>query len=428
MAKTKTNTTAVDDAKAAVTAAVVERADRNDEQSTEIEQMRDELPRHALDHYLRHPKQFRALEEQLHGSNIDPADFVRSLVTLVTTNDALANAVPTHPAALRLFNRSVLRCALNIAALRLDPNPHYGHAWVVPFNTSMKIDGADMKVALATLIVGYQGYVTLAARVGWEIDGGHIWSGQEFTYDRWHPERSSLGLLTRVPAKDETPQNTWIMLTNTMNGRPRLIVEPYEWYLRARESSQSWLQDVRNQGRWENYKPKSPWNTAPLPMVLKTAVRWNRKLIPMGDSGTEHAVRWAHAHRLDGAVFAPLREDDSPRTFQLNPGRDTIGQDGEPDDPTVSNITIEAALAESSPYRDTAWYLAEIRGRAGGADVAGHDITPEVAALCDTHGYDPEIAMPVLAGEKLDPDLPRELLVAVHSLIVGTEESEPPAE
>lgn len=419
---------AVDETKALVQQAIVERADRN-----EIEVAPEEravVQRHFLDSYLRRPTNLTSLDEQLRGSGIEAEAFVRSLVTLVTTNDALAAVVPpsnAYPEVISAFNRSVMRCALNIAALRLDPSPYYGNVYVVPFKTKIKVIGPngkpiEVEVSLATLIVGYQGYVVLGARAGWEIDGGHIWEGQQFEYNRFNPAACSLGALKRVPDPDELPEFTWWSATNILTGRTRLIIEPFGWYLRAREYSQSWRGDQTTKaniasGKWSGtFKPKSPWSTAPLPMVLKTAVRWNRKLIPQGDKQTEAAVQWAYAHRIDGAVFSGAPEQLDAKKLWLPTAQDVVDRNGEPDDGGTL-LTITSAADEPDPaYLPDAWYLAEIRAMDGGRDVRGLDVSDQVLALVESHGWDPYVAMPVLTGEKRDPTLPRELLVAVHAV------------
>ena len=250
---------AVDETKALVQQAIVERADRNDVEVAPEE--RAVVRRHFLDEYLRRPTNLTSLDEQLRGSGIEAEAFVRSLVTLVTTNDALAAVVPpsnTYPEVIAAFNRSVMRCALNIAALRLDPSPYYGNVYVVPFKTKITVAGPnggkpiEVEVSLATLIIGYQGYVVLGARAGWEIDGGHIWRGQQFEYNRFNPAACSLGVLDRVPEVGELPQYTWWSATNILTGRSRLVIEPFEWYLRAREYSQSWRSDQTSKANIES--------------------------------------------------------------------------------------------------------------------------------------------------------------------------------
>jgi hypothetical protein len=51
-----------------------------------------------------------------------------------------------------------------------------------------------------------------------------------------------------------------------------------------------------------------------------------------------------------------------------------------------------------------------------------------VLGLLDQHGWDAEVAMPVLSGERLDPELPRELIVAIHSLLSNAANTDPEGE
>ena len=420
---------AVEETKALVKAAAVDRADRNDEPVPDAD--RDQLARNELDEYLRQPANMRSLEEQLRGSNVDPQWFARSLVTLVSSNDALQDARPKNdPEASAAFHRSLLRCALNIAALRLDPSPHFGHVWVLPFKTKAKRrNGKEMEVSLATLIIGYQGYVVLGQRVGYEIDGDHIWDGQPFSYNRLRAAECSIGVLDRVPDENEDPRHTWWSATNILTGHQRVIIQPYGFYLKARNYSASYQQDMRTKakidaGEWRGpYRPKSPWNTAPLPMVLKTAVRWNRKLLPLGDAASEEATRWAWAHNVDGGVFAPIETNDRRQLWV--PGRpdpaELVGYAGEPQDGgTLIDVDQPAVEPE---YLPNSVYLADIRAWDGGRDVAGYDVSDQVLRIVEQHGWDPTVAIPVLRGDRLDPELPRELLVAVHAICAGVAEA-----
>ena len=152
-------------------------------------------------------------------------------------------------------------------------------------------------------------------------------------------------------------------------------------------------------------------------MVLKTAVRWNRKLIPQGDKQTEASVQWAYAHRVDGAVFSGAPEQLDSKRLWLPTARDVVDQNGEPDDGgSMLTITSSADERADPAYVSDAWYLAEIRAMDGGRDVRGLDVSDQVQAVVESHGWDPAVAMPVLTGEQLDPTLPRELLVAVHAV------------
>lgn len=432
---------ATEQAKMLVQAASLERAERNDEPTELVEQ--SIVARNALDEYLRRPHNLQSLSEQLKGSNIDPEWFARSLVTLVSSNDALNSARPksSDMEASDAFHRSVLRCALNIAALRLDPSPYYGHAWVIPFKTRLprRAGKGQMEVSLATLIIGYQGYVALGSRVGYEIDGDHIWAGQHFKYNRLRAADCEIGTLDRVPDAHEEPVQTWWSATNIRTGIQRVIFNPFGYYLRARQYSASYQQDLAteariNSGQWEGpFRPKSPWNTAPLPMVLKTAVRWNRKLLPLGDASAEEVTRWLWANRVDGGVFSPAGYENDRKPLwapgQIGPlgvGDDIVDRDGEPED---GGTLIDVGTAEppEPEFVPDSHYLANLRAWDGGADVAGIDMTEQVVAMIEAHGWDSNVVMPVLRGARLDPQIPRPLLIALHALC-STADAEDDAE
>lgn len=399
--------------------AVAERAVRNDAEHAgtgEIVQVR----RHALDEYLSAPDRMDSIIRSLSGSGIDPERFVRSIVTLVTTNPALAEALP--PAApedmVRTFNRSVMVCALQIAALALDPSPALGHVWVVPFKSWKKEDGQfKVKGVLAQLLVGYQGYVVLASRAGWTVQVGPIWAGQDFVYNEFDPAGSRLGVLERVPAPDEVPRYVYYLAVEKLTGARRLVVRPYEHYLRARERSQSWQQDARKSRdeRGKRGALSSPWSTDELAMVFKTAVRWERKLTPMGDSLTVDAARFAFAHAVDGTAGVAL---PSGRPDGLNDTGTALWQPTAADFPDQDSADPGDGAGVDWRAVNDAELVARLRACAFGAEVGedGWDVTADLDSLISSHGLDPDTVWPVVRGEEEGTLPARPVLIAMVGL------------
>lgn len=394
--------TPVDQTKALVQKAAVERADRN--QVAVDPEQRAAVRRFALDEFLTGQNQLDAVERQLKGTGIDPERFVRSIVTLVTTSDALRSKIPSSEAELVGFNRSVMRCALNIAALKLDPSPHFGHVWVVPFNQRGRNGQPDQM--LATLIVGYQGYVALAARTGWAVDADVIWEGQQFQYNRLDPTMCSIGYLDRLPEPDETPRAVFWMATEKATGFRRLIINPYGMYLRARERSESWKEDQKRLVK--GWKLSSPWSTDEIPMVLKTAIRWNRKLVPMGDAVTEAAQQWAHANRVDGGVFSgrelPAASFSAPTVVPDTDVDIVVREDDRPVE-VVSPPRVEPVEV----------LLGELREWGAGENVAGWDMSAELEQLAEEYGLSWPLVFSILRGESTD-EVPAEFVIAAHAL------------
>lgn len=406
----------------AVRTAVAERAVRNDPENAgtgEVVQVR----RHQLDEYLSNQQQMDSIIRALSGSGIDPERFVRSIVTLVTTNPALADDLPgdAPEQMVKQFNRSVMVCALNIAALALDPSPALGHAWVVPFK-QRKGSGENRKLVavLAQLIVGYQGFVVLASRAGWTVQVGPIWAGQDFTYNEFNPEQSRLGVMTRVPDDDERPEFVYYLAVEKVTGARRLLVRPYGHYLRARERSESWRgeqyrkADAERKG-WK-YKPSSPWVTDELAMVMKTAVRWERKLTPMGDALAIDAVRLAFAHAIDGTASLEL---PSGRPDGLNDTGSALWTPTAADLPdTTTGEDDDAGTVDYGRMKDhelVAW-LRDVHEFGSSVGDEGWDVTPDLDALLSSHGHDPAQVWPVLRGEVDGPLPPRVLLIAMVAI------------
>jgi recombination protein RecT len=76
--------------------------------------------------------------------------------------------------------QSILDVGFQIVQAGLNPNPLFGHAYVVPF----KIKGKDGKpdFTVAQLQVGYKGYIQLGYRSGWRFKAVPVYKCDEFDY------------------------------------------------------------------------------------------------------------------------------------------------------------------------------------------------------------------------------------------------------
>jgi len=74
---------------------------------------------------------------------------------------------------------SILDVGFQIVQSGLNPNPLFGHAYVVPFKISGKNGGSDFTVA--QLQIGYKGYIQLGYRAGWRFKAVPVYKCDEFT-------------------------------------------------------------------------------------------------------------------------------------------------------------------------------------------------------------------------------------------------------
>lgn len=62
--------------------------------------------------------------------------------------------------------RSIIAAGMMAASLDLPINKSLGTAWIVPYKTTVKIDGVEVRAELAQFQIGYKGYIQLALRSG----------------------------------------------------------------------------------------------------------------------------------------------------------------------------------------------------------------------------------------------------------------------
>lgn len=370
----------VADTKDLVRAANVDRADRNGVAVSADERLRAE--RNPLDNYLT-DKGMDGASRALKGTGLDPEAFLRA-VTSVT----LTSSMKVSPDAGKRAEqyRSVLVAAMNIATLGLHPAPQLGQAWLVPFWDR------DLGAHKMQLIVGYQGYVTLAGRAAWTMKVEPIWKGQEYQINLLDPAASYLLPLTRTPDPGETPEMMAFVARSQYGSH--VDARPYNWYLNARERSESYRRD-RQKGT-----KHSPWSTDELAMVAKTVIRWERKFVPAHDPTSLPAMRLAAAYHLDGTVGGrgEVPSGDPMDSLMWTPDRFDTDEPGVPAD-RVADLSDSAILSEIATYH-------------AGEDCAGVNISSDVDTLISSHGLEPGAVVPVLSGED-GPVPPRELLIAV---------------
>jgi recombination protein RecT len=375
-----------------VTGAVVARQERDGEEVQPGRQVA--VVRSEMDEFLLERGKDQT-QRGLAGTGIDPERFLRTVTTVVSQSSLqLAKSEKQRGAQLQ----SVLVAALNVATLNLSPAPQIGHVWFVPFYDSKL---AAQKIQL---IVGYQGFVMLAGRAAWSMKVEPIWRGQPHRINLARPEDTIIEPLERIPAPDERPvklafiANSGAMLTSSITARP------YEWYLRGRERSESWKRDEKARREGNTKHRYGPWTTDELAMACKTALRWERKFVPMDPNESLAAARLAMGFMVDGSVGGEgeLPPPDPRDAMLWTPDSYDSDEPGQPAG-RMDDLSDAALLSEIGTFE-------------AGSNCAGADISGEVDGLIAAHGLDPAVVAPILAGSEDGPVPPRELMIAVLAL------------
>lgn len=286
-------------------------------ESTALATAEEKVKRHQLDLILSgdDPKwkdtATRRMDAALAGTGINRQSFAATVLNVVTTSPSLV--IPKDPTLAEACYRSVLVAALNAAQLKLHPAPQAGQVWFVPFKTNLPADhkaAKDKRIQWSQvrdfpavqLIVGYQGFYTLAYRSGAvkAMTAGFIWPGQDYDTDGLTYLKLALRPPGWVPADDAVPDYVYFMV-QTIYGGTVLDVRPYSEVLAWRSYSPSWPGVVKARANgWK--EPDSPWVKFEKQMVRKSLVRMNRHQLPLGDASNPSMTDFINAFAVDGTA------------------------------------------------------------------------------------------------------------------------------
>jgi recombination protein RecT len=166
-------------------------------------------------------------------------------------------AMQKNPDLQKCTMESMWECCLHCASLNLMPDP-LGRIYLVPFKDHKK------NITIATVVVGYQGFIELAYRSG-QIDSIQlrpVFKGDEFSY--------SFGMepsLKHVPC-DNPGEMTHVYSVVKVKG-----ADTPSFDVMSR-------QDVERVRARSKARDNGPWQTDYVPMALKTVFRRHRKLLP----------------------------------------------------------------------------------------------------------------------------------------------------
>lgn len=75
------------------------------------------------------------------------------------------NAVSKTPNLLKCNQSSVLGSVMTCTALGLEPNSSLGHAYLIPYKTSRRVNGEWVEIYECQFQIGYRGFIELARRI-----------------------------------------------------------------------------------------------------------------------------------------------------------------------------------------------------------------------------------------------------------------------
>uniref|UniRef100_A0A6H1ZN89 Putative DNA recombination protein n=1 Tax=viral metagenome TaxID=1070528 RepID=A0A6H1ZN89_9ZZZZ len=228
-------------------------------------------------------------------SDVQAARFVMAVATEV-------NRLPTDTDP-----NSIVACAFNLAVVGLLPGPQLGHAHMVPFRDKKR------NCRVATLVIGYRGFLSLAYGVGFlrDCQPEIILRGEEF--ERWNDAGGAQVKHTMLIDRELVWGNVvgaYCIWHATTGGHGIEVVGRKE------------LETLKRRG--------NVWDDNPIAMAKKTAVRRAAKL-------------WKITGRMAQAIYLDeLAERDEAQPM-------LVGQEPD-DDPAPSLAEFEATVAvERSP-------------------------------------------------------------------------------
>lgn len=175
--------------------------------------------------------------------------FMTSVLQVVSGNNYLASATP----------ESVYTSAAMAAALDLPINNSLGFAWIVPYNTSVNVNGQWVKKVLAQFQIGWKGFVQLAQRTGQytRINVCEVYENQFVSYNRLTEE-----LNADFDKVGEGPVVGYVAYFKLINGFEKLVYWTAE---KVREHAEKYSQSYG--------KADSPWTKHFDAMAMKTVLK-----------------------------------------------------------------------------------------------------------------------------------------------------------
>ena len=285
-----------------------------------------------------------------------------------------ANAIRQTPKLQQCEPLSFLGALMQCAALGLEPNTVLGHAYLIPFDKTTKVDGRWVKVPEVQLVIGYKGLIDLARRSGHitSISANIHYSDDEM----WDYEEGTEAKLRHRPGpQDGTPVHAYA-IAQFKDGGHAYVVYPWAQVMKIRNGSQGWQSAVKF-GKQEG----SPWHTHEAAMAKKTMIRALSKYLPLSVEFSD-AVQIDNdgGSKVDYASYA-INPEDGP-TIEGEAIEHEDEPEDEKEDPAKKEAPKEKPKAKSTDKPKTRekvdYETGEVTEEAEGDDNAEGE--PEKAA------------------------------------------------
>lgn len=185
-------------------------------------------------------------------NSLDGQRIVRCVLNALQSNNSLMNA----------DRQSIFSSAMTAAVLGLEIDNVTGQAYMVPFQGK------------AQLIPGYKGYISLAARSGFDLSGHIVREGDEFDY-----QEGSKPFVHHKPGKGGTSDRGEITycysIAKSLHFPDKLEVMHISDIIGVRDNSSGYKAFLRGKAK------ESTWVTNFAPMAKKTPIRLLGARLPL---------------------------------------------------------------------------------------------------------------------------------------------------
>lgn len=225
---------------------------------------------------------------QIAASHIEPSRMVKMALMACEKVPGLLDCTP----------KSLIMGLLQASEMGLEVGGGFGHAYLLPFR--------DKGTPIATLVVGYQGYIELIHRAGTTVRAANVFEGDLFEYEEGTDPRIRHVPNLEVERSPNTLKFSYAVGQKLAGGPPVMMVMTKDEVEAVRKRSPS-----RNSAT-------SPWTTDYLAMAMKSPVRRLAKMLPKSrelaqaldiDENPESESVAEYQAILDGAISGEVEPE-----------------------------------------------------------------------------------------------------------------------
>jgi len=242
--------------------------------------------------------------------HLTPERYARVALTEMRKNPDLAACEP----------KSFLGALMQAAQLGLEPGGALGHAYLIPFNRSVKRGNAWVKIKECQIIIGYRGMIDLARRSGQivSLSARAVYEKDRFSYEYGLDEKlehtpyegADAGRLTHVYSVAKIVGGG-IQFEVMSVDKVKAIRDAGQGYVAAKKSAEEYNKPIN-----------SPWESHFEEMAKKTVIRRLFKYLPVSieiqravglDEQADADIPQHNANVIDGDfVVDPPEEESKP--------------------------------------------------------------------------------------------------------------------